>query len=358
MSNTNLTTNKRTQLKAQLDDFATFKWRGHDMFDDFGCFIINETNTGLKFYNGFNFSNKYSQSQFNKSTNGLLGIEWKQQTIPMKVGLYWFTIEEYQEFLNCISPYEINYLTFDFEPNYSYLVKLGKMEDSPRYIVGRNDLNQPVYYTEMTLTWELLGDSCVRSNLPYEWSCSNIKNGVTWTFNPKGEIVDPSLLDTPVIFEIPIHFKDSTAKLTFTVNDSVQNTTYTLFDINLTNLPVYSGAVNTNAAGTLYAGTRKSQFLLRYDSESGLMYIQEGDEDTWHLLNYQTDNAQGEYLLQSAVVNKWKMLGKFKSPSSKPSNYTFSLRWFEGDIYEPTSSQTDLPIWASGLIIYARKNIV
>ena len=28
---TNLTHNKREQLKSQMDDFATFQWRGHDM---------------------------------------------------------------------------------------------------------------------------------------------------------------------------------------------------------------------------------------------------------------------------------------------------------------------------------------
>ena len=86
--NTNLTYNKRQQLKVQLDDFATFQWRGHNMFDDFGCFIINEEKGSLKFYNGPSFTNQYAKPQFSSAANMLLGVDFKQQTIPMKVGLY------------------------------------------------------------------------------------------------------------------------------------------------------------------------------------------------------------------------------------------------------------------------------
>ena len=85
---TNLIKNKREQLKSQMDDFATFQWRGHDMFEKFGCFIINDKNGSLKFYNGPSFSNQYAKPQFSSSVSGLLGIDFKQQTIPMKVGLY------------------------------------------------------------------------------------------------------------------------------------------------------------------------------------------------------------------------------------------------------------------------------
>jgi hypothetical protein len=86
---TNLTKSKRDLLKSQLDDFATFQWRGHNMFDDFGCFIINDKNGSLKFYNGPGFTNQYAKAQFSSTNNILLGIDFKQQmTIPMKVGLY------------------------------------------------------------------------------------------------------------------------------------------------------------------------------------------------------------------------------------------------------------------------------
>lgn len=243
---TNLTLNKRQQLKAQMDDFATFQWRGHDMFDDFGCFIINDKNGSLKFYNGPGFSNQYAKPQFSKSVNGLLGVDWKQQTIPMKVGLYWFTIEEYQEFLNCINPYEINYLTFNYAPDYGYLVKLGKIADSTRHIVGRNENGDIVYYTEMDLTWELVGDTCVRSNTPYEYKRreeSYTSDCYTWEFdNAKSDMKDDSLLDTGVIFEMPLEFNKNTANLSFQAIYETENEDkyVNLFEINLENL-TYSG---------------------------------------------------------------------------------------------------------------------
>jgi hypothetical protein len=86
--NTNLTKNKREQLKTQLDDFATFQWRGHDMFEQYGCFIINDSKGSLKFYNGPNYTNQYAKLQFSSSTGSLLGIDFQQQKIQMKVGLY------------------------------------------------------------------------------------------------------------------------------------------------------------------------------------------------------------------------------------------------------------------------------
>ena len=242
---TNLTLNKRQQLKAQMDDFATFQWRGHDMFDDFGCFIINDKNGSLKFYNGPGFSNQYAKPQFSKSVNGLLGVDWKQQTIPMKVGLYWFTIEEYQEFLNCISPYEINYLTFNYAPDYGYLVKLGKIADSTRHIVGRNEKGEIVYYTELDLTWELMGDSCVRSNHSYEYNCDTSSNDnfdtYTWSISNVGDMLDDSLLDTGLMFELPLEFNNKTAELALKAEyweDDAESSLYSanLFNISLDNL--------------------------------------------------------------------------------------------------------------------------
>lgn len=236
---TNLIKNKREQLKAQMDDFATFQWRGHDMFEDFGCFIINDKNGSLKFYNGPGFSNQYAKPQFSSSVSGLLGIDFKQQTIPMKVGLYWFTIEEYEKFLHEIGPDQINYLTFNFAKDYGYLVKLGKISDSPRHILGRDETGEYRYYTELDLTWELLGDNCVRSNLPYEYkrkSGETSSTNYTWVFDSVySDMKDNSKLDTPLFFEIPLSFSDSSATLSLS---AINETEVKLFDIELQNLTI------------------------------------------------------------------------------------------------------------------------
>lgn len=103
-----------------------------------------------------------------------MGVNFKQQTIQFKVGMYWFNIEDYRKFLNWLDPYEVNYLTFDYDPEYSYLVKLASIADSPRYVVGKetNEAGQIVYqyYTELTLNWEIQGESIARSTLANNWT--------------------------------------------------------------------------------------------------------------------------------------------------------------------------------------------
>lgn len=354
---TNLTTNKRDQLKNQLDDFATFQWRGHDMFEDFGCFIINENKTGLKFYNGPGFSNQYAKTQFSDQTNMLLGIDFKQQTIPFKVGLYWFTIEEYQNFLNCISPYEINYLTFSFEPNYSYLVKLGGIQDSVRTIVGYNEEGKPVYYTELELKWELLGDNCVRSTHPYEYIASR-SSGLNWTwkYNTQSENQDSSCLDTPVLFEIPLEFVRSTASISLVAkNNDIE---VELFNIDLQNL-IINPTIQSTAENLTWESLQDNQYtlFLRYDSETGLMYVQQGDNDTWHLLNYQTTADTGKYLWKSGVINKWKIPGKFTANNLDSRNWEFTLITSYATVVE-SSLQVSDKAKDMALTVYTRKNVV
>ena len=593
---TNLIQDKRNQLKLQMDDFATFQWRGHNMFDKYGCFIINEKKGSLKFYNGPGFSNKYAKPQFANATRGLLGVDFKQQTISFKVALYWFTIEEYQDFLNEISPYNINYLSFDFDPRYAYLVKLSNIKDSERKVVGNSlkviddntSITENRYYTELDLTWDVLGDAGVRSVEPYsyiadyretvgnkndpsKWEC-------TWTLDKEKDMSDDSLLDTSLIFELPVGFSNYEATLKLKAKNQMRDDL--LFDISLQNL-VYNkelntkyflkpslldsmeeydyqwsyfancicsnkqatirlqikggastidhadyavkqiaspggnlsnqetnyeinfkdnvvdgtvvwetpsdgdvsiGSINTKSyrvsikttgalkpvegTGTITIrcvyctkvssitvrssykyknlkllledssdeynvllklnrmptqlspteyytdlilvklGTdgaieklsslygdlvfssnkailivdndertvkmlsdhlienspgfslseladNKYQSLLRYDSESGLLYIQEGANDTWHLLNFQTDNTKGEYLLKSATVNKWKMPGLFSAPNLKTTEWEFYLETTGVNLALLSDYQ-----WKIVPTVYARKNVI
>ena len=93
--------------------------------------------------------------------------------------------------------------------------------------------------------------------------------------------------------------------------------------------------------------------LLRYDSETGLLYIQEGNNDTWHLLNYQTSNSNGDYILRSAVVNKWKIPGSFSVPFQKTTDWQFKLTTTNVDL-----SSIPQQILNTSITVYARKNIV
>jgi hypothetical protein len=95
------------------------------------------------------------------------------------------------------------------------------------------------------------------------------------------------------------------------------------------------------------------QMLLRYDSETGLMYIQEGDNDTWHLLNYQTDNNTGEYLLSSQSAIKWKIPGIFSQPQLNTTDWKFQLVVKNVDL-----DILPIEVLDTAITAYARKNIV
>ena len=356
------TKNKRDQLKTQLDDFATFQWRGHHMFDDFGCFIINEQKGGLKFYNGPSFTNQYAKTQFSSSVNTLLGVDFKQQTIPMKVGLYWFTIEEYQEFLECIGPYQVNYITFDFDDKYGYLVKSGKIADSTKYVIGTDENGKKRYYTELDLTWEVLGDSCVRSNLSYEYDATINNKVCTWTAKTNVDMTNTSLLDTPLVFEIPCCFTNHQATLTLDAFLEEKTTngytfpliTKRLFDLKLQNLTYVDGLKSAFSFNQAWAASDPLyQLYLRYDSETGLIYIQNGSQTSWRLLNYQTDNTNGQPLLSSLQSFKYKIPGKFNLSDRETTEWKFRLTYDGIDLGVIDPIQLN-----QAITMYSRKNVI
>lgn len=90
---------KREELRRRMDDFTSFSWRGDNAFDKFGAFIVGGKDA-LKFYNGPSFSNKYTKPQFESANSILTGVEFQTQKIDFTVGVYWFTIQEYREFLH------------------------------------------------------------------------------------------------------------------------------------------------------------------------------------------------------------------------------------------------------------------
>lgn len=127
--------NQRQKLKRQMDEFCTFMFAGCDAWENFGAFIITDKRGDHKFYNGPSYTNKYSSPQFSSASGNLLGIDFKQQTISFKIGLYYFTTEDYQLFLDFLGAYKVDYLSFGFADKWSYLVKPSAISDSPRYVL-------------------------------------------------------------------------------------------------------------------------------------------------------------------------------------------------------------------------------
>lgn len=200
---TGTTKAKRQALLGTLDNFATFKWRGVDMFDEFGAFIVNDSDN-LKFYNGGSFSNSYASTTFQSRRGELDGVSFTGQEISFTVGVYWFTENDWRRFLHFMNPYEMSDLSFGFDNQYRYFVKLSSnIGDSDRHLLGYQQQktkkakmiekqggtsaeieNVPAWYTEFTLKFDVLEESVAMAQNSYtfyaynnDWSTkSNIHN--------------------------------------------------------------------------------------------------------------------------------------------------------------------------------------
>ena len=381
----NLTTKPRELLKKQMDDFATFVWRGVKSFDTYGAFIINNKNS-LKFYNGPSFTNEYSKPKFSSTGSNLTGISFSTQTISFQVGAYWLTEAEYREFINWLNPYEISYLGFDFEDKYDYLVKLSKIGDSTRYIVGRNENNEPCYYTELNLTFEVQGEACARARYGYEFKINSSIDNKTKQLTINSDITDyiASDLNFPFVLNasiIPIIDSNNTTSEPSIKADLIEYsqgqelTRLSLFNIIFQDLAeVKKWTVADKEGNMVFADVEKEKIQstyglnnfevpadenigrpvlnIRYDSESGLLFLKvgEGTEKILSLVN----SINGVKIVNNFNTSKCKLPGRFTKPDVVNTKYSEY-------VIEVTINDAEFPInnnEAVNIIAYARTNLI
>ena len=381
----NLTTKPRELLKKQMDDFATFVWRGVKSFDTYGAFIINNKNS-LKFYNGPSFTNEYSKPKFSSTGSNLTGISFSTQTISFQVGAYWLTEAEYREFINWLNPYEISYLGFDFEDKYDYLVKLSKIGDSTRYIVGRNENNEPCYYTELNLTFEVQGEACARARYGYEFKINSFIDNKTKQLTINSDITDyiASDLNFPFVLNasiIPIIDSNNTTSEPSIKADLIEYsqgqelTRLSLFNIIFQDLAeVKKWTVADKEGNMVFADVEKEKIQstyglnnfevpadenigrpvlnIRYDSESGLLFLKvgEGTEKILSLVN----SINGVKIVNNFNTSKCKLPGRFTKPDVVNTKYSEY-------VIEVTINDAEFPInnnEAVNIIAYARTNLI
>lgn len=377
----NLTTKPRELLKKQMDDFATFVWRGVKSFDTYGAFIINNKNS-LKFYNGPSFTNEYSKPKFSSTGSNLIGISFSTQTISFQVGAYWLTEAEYREFINWLNPYEISYLGFDFEDKYDYLVKLSKIGDSTRYVVGRNENNEPCYYTELNLTFEVQGEACARARYGYEFkigSTDNKTKRLTIDSDINDYIVSdlnfPFVLNASIIPTIDPNNTTSEPSIKADLIEYSQGqelTRLSLFNIIFQDLAEVKKWTNDTDGNFIDVEKEKIQntyglnnfevpadgnigrpvLNIRYDSESGLLFLKvgEGTEKILSLVN----SINGVKIVNNFNTSKCKLPGRFTKPdvvNTKYSEYVIEVTINDAEF--PTDNNEAVNISA-----YARTNLI
>ena len=363
------TKQKRQQIKSLQDEFMTFSWGGYDAFENFGAFIINDKNGSLKFYNGPGFSNEYSQPQFDNSGGNLQGVNFNKQTISFTIGVYWINIKQYRLMLNWLNPLEVDYLIFGFNPDYRYNVKLSKLGDSTKWIVGKED-GEPMYYTEIPLTFEVQGTPCAKGVNSYEfinWVYINSEtaeedkknNLVTSLSNYSSKELIESDLPTPLDISLSFILKDtlddgstsesnngSTSEsesnrgknyiyhvelnaelhnnkiINGTPSDNYES--ILLFSAefqNLTIMPITTQDTETNSQSML---TKPLSLNIRYNSEVGLLFLTYGNsnEKILSLLNL---NDTGEKIINNYTVNKFYLPGRFAYPDFDTKNLRLKL---------------------------------
>ena len=365
------TKQKRQQIKSLQDEFMTFSWGGYDAFENFGAFIINDKNGSLKFYNGPGFSNEYSKPQFDNSGGDLQGVNFNKQTISFTIGVYWINITQYRLMLNWLNPLEVDYLIFGFNPDYRYNVKLSKLGDSTKWIVGKED-GEPMYYTEIPLTFEVQGTPCAKGVNSYEfnnWVYVNSETAETdkqnnlrtslsnYSSNDFIESDLPTPLDISLSFILQDTFKDKSTGGSNNGSTSVPNDGSTsvpesnkgknyiyhielnaeyhmissdnyesllLFSAefqNLTIMPITTQDTETNSQNML---TGLLSLNIRYNSEVGLLFLTYGNsnEKILSLLNL---NDTGEKIINNYTVNKFSLPGRFAYPDFDTKNLRLKL---------------------------------
>ena len=373
------TKQKRQQIKSLQDEFMTFSWGGYDAFENFGAFIINDKNGSLKFYNGPGFSNEYSKPQFDNSGGDLQGVNFNKQTISFTIGVYWFNIKQYRLMLNWLNPLEVDYLIFGFNPDYRYNVKLSQLGDSTKWVVGKED-GEPMYYTEIPLTFEVQGTPCAKGVNSYEFINWNYINSDTAEEDKQNNLLTslsnyssndfiesdlPTPLDISLSFILKDTFKDestggsnngSTSEpnhgSTSIPNDgstsesesnkgknyiyhielnaeyhTISSDNYEsllLFSAefqNLTIMPITTQDTETNSQNML---TGPLSLNIRYNSEVGLLFLTYGNsnEKILSLLNL---NDTGEKIINNYTVNKFSLPGRFAYPNFDTENLRLKL---------------------------------
>ena len=355
---------------AGLDDFATFSWANvNNMFAEFGAFIINEKKGSLKMYNGASFSNNYTKQQYQDGYTNLSGVSFNTQQITFTIGVYWISIEDYRVLMNLLHPYSVDMLSFSFEPKYGYECKLSTIKDSTRYILGKEvsqtstssdnlkfsrlnggDGDGYRYYTELTLTFDVIGKQCAKQISPYlieEWSPITYPAGES-DYKQGKETVNqyitnqetgksywswlnawPSDLDFPVTINlsefVPVNLVPVEGTTDYIhelrgiayIKDSNNNTIgepITLFDLSFKNLKIANPSTDTSA----------NYIAFTYDSEQGLIYWKTGNKA--QILSLLSINAEGKRFIESMEVNRFFWPGRLDYPEVENTNYKFIIQ--------------------------------
>ena len=313
------------QVSPMLDKYATFSWDDEEM-TNYHAFIINEKKGSLKFYNGPSFSNNYTQPQFESASSRFTGVTFKTQQVSFTIAVYAVTAEQYRKLINKLHPYVIGNLSFGFDKDWRYVCKLSNISDSDRYIVGHYDDNgntKELYYTELKLTFDIVGDAVAQSTEEIGFQSTQSENLITFRHNTENFT---SELDTPFLFTFTISLSNNqrNPELSLSINDTI-----VLFKMVLQNL------------------TPDLEYTFEYNSQTGDLCLINGDQRK--LITMLSTFQSGNRIVSLLETNSYLLTGTFNGGEWDKIILQFNYKNCEIKIDSNHGC---------GINCYARKNLI
>ena len=347
MSYTNLSNNPEylwNQVSPMLDKYATFRWDDEDM-TLYHAFIINEKKGSLKFYNGPSFSNSYTQPQFESASSRFTGVTFKTQQISFTIAVYAVTAEQYRKLLYKLHPYTIGNLSFGFYESWRYVCKLSNISDSNRYIVGHyneNNTTKELYYTELKLTFDIVGDAVAQSTEEIGYSSSNSNNSYTFTMNNNGTKNKPiSELDTPFLFTFGVKLIANAQNPI--LNLRVERNSPATGENNTTSIQLFNIILQNLTEGYIY--------YFEYNSQTGDLCLIDGDQRK--IITMLSTFKSGNRIVSLLETRNYLLEGTFNGGDLGQTDSQTKLIF--------TYSNCEVVINASegcGINCYARRNLI
>ena len=347
MSYTNLSNNPEylwNQVSPMLDKYATFRWDDEDM-TLYHAFIINEKKGSLKFYNGPSFSNSYTQPQFESASSRITGVTFKTQQISFTIAVYAVTAEQYRKLLYKLHPYTIGNLSFGFDESWRYVCKLSNISDSNRYIVGHyneNKISKELYYTELKLTFDIVGDAVAQSTEEIGYKLSSSNNSYTFTMNNNRIENKPiSELDTPFLFTFGVKLIANAQNPI--LNLRVERNSPATGENNTTSIQLFNIILQNLTEGYTY--------YFEYNSQTGDLCLIDGDQRK--IITMLSTFKSGNRIVSLLETRNYLLEGTFNGGDLGQTDSQTKLIF--------TYSNCEVIINASegcGINCYARRNLI
>jgi len=311
---------ERELLGRNLDKYCKFYWRGEDMWETYHTFITNN-GSSLKFVNGPSFSNEYSSPQYDHATGNLTGVKFTRMQVSFNICSYGVSAKEYRSLILALGPYEIDYLSFDYDKKLCYLAKTISTKEAVKTIIGVNTDGEDVYLVENTITFEVQGEQCAIAQRQYVWTVDNnkllpSKSGYaarifTPIINPKDHF-ESSELSFGVVAETVINniWDNKTGMLNLYITDE-ENYSHTDKWIQLCHIqfnPITKDWRNTESVNGSPSSLQEidKTISIKYDSTSGLVFAHFGNSN-YKILNLLYTNNDGSYLIKNMITQKVKI---------------------------------------------------